>query len=315
VLAALAHLWLFGPAEPDPNRGAYGGARRLAPAADGAGGGRTRLGCASPACGRGRPAGARSATPRIAAAAASVGGSFAALASPRQAGGGWLGYASHRRGGGIGRRLARFARIAAGGVGMIGWMDDAMVGAGVAAIDRGNAEDPNLLDGRARALVQGELATTWLGRLAPDAPGALQLAVRAHHLRRWVIPRSSRPEGRAGYLAWRRDLKAVHAEAVAEVLTPVGIPPETVAEVQRLVTKRGPGSDPHTQTFEDVVCLVFLETQYDALIDSIDDDEKMVSVLRKTIPKMSPAAVALAPEALRTERGAALVGRALALLG
>jgi hypothetical protein len=33
-------------------------------------------------------------------------------------------------------------------------------------------------------------------------------------------------------------------------------------------------------------------------------------VLRKTIPKMSPAALALAPEALSTSRGAALLARA-----
>jgi hypothetical protein len=147
--------------------------------------------------------------------------------------------------------------------------------------------------------------------LAPDASGALRLAVRAHHLRRWVIPRASRPDGRAGYLRWRRDLKSVHAEAVAEVLTPVGIGPDVIGAVQRLVTKQGLGSDPEAQTFEDVVCLVFLETQYDALIDRLGDDEKMVAVLRKTLPKMSGAAVALAPEALPSERGAALVARAL----
>jgi hypothetical protein len=34
VLASLARLWLFEPAEPDPNRGACGGARRLAFAAN-----------------------------------------------------------------------------------------------------------------------------------------------------------------------------------------------------------------------------------------------------------------------------------------
>jgi hypothetical protein len=183
--------------------------------------------------------------------------------------------------------------------------------AALAAIDAANAEDPNEIDGRPRALVQGELATRWLGRLDPGASDALRLAVRAHHLRRWTIPRASRPEGRAGYLKWRRDLKLVHAEAAAEILTPLGVPAAVVDDVQRLVKKQGLGSDRQAQTFEDVVCLVFLETQYDALIASLDDDEKMVAVLRKTVPKMSPAALALAGEALPSARGAELVARAL----
>jgi hypothetical protein len=184
--------------------------------------------------------------------------------------------------------------------------------AALAAIDAANAADPNQFGGRPRALVQGELASAWLARLEADAPVELQLAVRAHHLRRWAIPRGSRPDGRAGYLAWRRDLKAVHAQAVAEVLAPLGATAATIAEVQRLVKKQGLGADPLTQTFEDVVCLVFLQTQYDELIDRLGDDDKMVAVLRKTVPKMSPAALALASEALPSERGAALVARALA---
>jgi uncharacterized protein DUF4202 len=179
-----------------------------------------------------------------------------------------------------------------------------------AAIDAANAEDPNLFDGKPRALVQGVLATMWLTRLDPDAPDALRLAARAHHLRRWVIPRDERPDGRAGYLRWRRDLKAVHAGAAAEVLAPEGVPADVIAEVQRLVRKQGAATDPLAQTFEDVVCLVFLQTQYDELIDRLDED-RMVEVLRKTLPKLSPAALALAGEALPTERGAALVARAL----
>jgi hypothetical protein len=64
------------------------------------------------------------------------------------------------------------------------------------------------------------------------------------------------------------------------------------------------------QAFEDVVCLVFLETQYDDLIARLDDD-KIVAVLRKTIPKMSAHAVSLASAARFTPRGLALLTRAL----
>jgi hypothetical protein len=187
---------------------------------------------------------------------------------------------------------------------------DDLLDLAIAAIDRANAEDPNLIAGRSRALVQGELATTWLARLDPDAPDELRLAARAHHLRRWVIPRGARPEGRGGYLKWRRDLKAVHADAAAEVLGSVGVAPDVIAAVQRLVKKQGVGRDPLAQTFEDVVCLVFLQTQYDELTARLDDDH-MIAILRKTLPKMSPAALALADEALPSERGAALVARAL----
>lgn len=181
-----------------------------------------------------------------------------------------------------------------------------------AAIDAANALDPNLIDGRPLALVQGERASAWLARRLPDAPLALALAVRAHHVRRWTIARASYPDGRAGYLRWRRDLKAVHADAVAELLGPCGVDASVIARAQELVAKRAPVTDADQQAFEDVVCLVFLETQFEALIDKLADDDKMVEVLRKTLPKMSAAGVALAGSAALHPRGAALLARAVA---
>jgi len=190
-------------------------------------------------------------------------------------------------------------------------MSGDLLSAAIAAIDAANAYDPNLTDGRPRALMQGELASQWLARLAPDAPAALVLAARAHHLRRWAIPRDDYPDGRGGYLRWRRDLKAVHAESVAHVLRPVGVDPATIERTQQLVRKQGLGTDPEAQTFEDVVCLVFLETQFEDLVERLDDEPKMLDVLRKTIPKMSPAALALAGDAHVPPRAAALLARAL----
>jgi hypothetical protein len=188
-------------------------------------------------------------------------------------------------------------------------MNPLVLTAAFAAIDAANAVDPNLLDGRPLALVQGEHATVWLGRLDPDAPPAQQLAVRGHHVRRWSIGRATYPDGRAGYLRWRRDLKAVHAETLGALLPPCGVDAATVARAQELVAKRAPMSDPDQQAFEDIVCLVFLETQYEALIDKLDDD-KMIAVLRKTLPKMSAAGVALAGSAELHPRGAALLAKA-----
>jgi hypothetical protein len=111
------------------------------------------------------------------------------------------------------------------------------------------------------------------------------LAARAHHIRRWEIPRDSYPEGRAGYLRWRRDLKERHASAVAEVLS--GWDAAVVTRVQDLVRKKDLATDPDAQTLEDAICLVFLQTQLTDLADKVDDEEKMVTILRKTLPKMS----------------------------
>lgn len=190
--------------------------------------------------------------------------------------------------------------------------DDHVVAAALAAIDAANADDPNLIDGRPLALVQGERASAWLARLVPDASVALRCAVRGHHVRRWTIARATYPEGRAGYLRWRRDLKAVHASTLEALLPAQGVAPAAVARAAELVAKRAPATDPEQQAFEDVVCLVFLDTQFEALIDKLADEEKMVAVLRKTLPKMSAAGVALAGSAALHPRGRELLARAAA---
>jgi Domain of unknown function (DUF4202) len=181
----------------------------------------------------------------------------------------------------------------------------------LAAIDDANREDPNVIDGRPRALVQGERATVWLERLDPDASEALVLAARAHHVKRWTSDRASYPDGRAGYLRWRRDLKSVHAATLGELLPPCGVDAPVVERARELVSKTGPSTAPDAQTFEDVVCLVFLETQFEELIDKLDE-QKTIDVLRKTLPKMSAAAIALAASADLHPRGRELLGRAAA---
>ena len=169
-----------------------------------------------------------------------------------------------------------------------------------AAIDAANDADPAVLSwhgaDRPKARLQGERASVWLDRLAPDAGDALRLAARAHHVRRFALPRSSYPEGRSGYLRWRRDQKAAHAAALVELLTPLGVPDAIIARAGDLVQKVGLGTDPETQVFEDVVCLVFCETELDELLANIGEDKVRDAVI-KTAGKMSPAGLALAPEA------------------
>jgi hypothetical protein len=180
------------------------------------------------------------------------------------------------------------------------------VSAAFAAIDAANALDPTIASFGGitgpLAKVQGERATVWLARLEPDPSQALQLAVRAHHLRRWTVERASYPEGRAGYHRWKRAAKEVHAAALGEVLTPLHLDDAVVARAQTLVQRIGLGTDPETQSVEDCACLVFLEAQFESLVEKIGR-EKVVDAVRKTVKKMSPAAIALAGEAVESEIG------------
>ena len=148
--------------------------------------------------------------------------------------------------------------------------------------------------------------------LSPDCSDEQLIAARAHHLRRWAIPRDSYPRDRAGYLRWRTALQRQHAEDVAGIMRDAGYGEDSVARVQAIVRKRGLGRDPEVQTHEDALCLVFLETQFDGLIVSLDDEDKMIEILRKTAAKMSPAGLAAVQTLPLTPAGAALLGRALA---
>ena len=159
----------------------------------------------------------------------------------------------------------------------------------IAAIDAANAEDPH-----DKELRHAELATAWVRRLRPEASEALLLAARGHHIRRWAIPRSSYPEGRRGYLRWRRDLQRAHAADLARILTAEGYDETTVARIQDIVQKKQLATDPEVQAFEDALCLVFLQDQLDEFAGRYAD--KAADVLEKTLEKMSPEGRRLAKE-------------------
>jgi hypothetical protein len=188
----------------------------------------------------------------------------------------------------------------------------------IAAIDAANADDPNRLEVRGqlrpKEQAHAELMTEWVRRLDPEASEAQLLAARAHHLRRWSLPRSSYPDGRAGYLRWRTALRAQHAEEVAGLLAAAGYDGATIDAVQRLVTKRGLGTDPAVQVHEDALCLVFLETQLASTTERLGD-ERMVEVIRTTAAKMSPTALALVDRLPLRDHDRELVARALAGAG
>ena len=159
------------------------------------------------------------------------------------------------------------------------------------AFDRANAADPNResVDGRdvAKELIYGQRMSAWLSRLYPGASEALSLAARCQHIARWVTPRQSYPEGRVGYLTWRRDLKRYHAERAGQILGDLGYPEAVIARVQALVRKERLKQDEEAQALEDVVCVVFL-AHYLADFSRQHETDKVVEILRKTWAKMSP---------------------------
>ena len=171
-------------------------------------------------------------------------------------------------------------------------MDTARLDRAIAAIDMANADDPH-----GKELRHAELATKWVRQLRPDASEALLLAVRGHHIRRWTIPRESYPDGRGGYLRWRRDLQRQHAADLERLLGAEGYDATTVSRVQEIVQKRQLATDPEVQAFEDAVCLVFVEDQL-ADFSTRVDEAKLADIVEKTLAKMSPEGRRLVNELL-----------------
>jgi len=185
----------------------------------------------------------------------------------------------------------------------------------IALIDEENSRDPNheLLDDKAvpRELLYSQRLTDWVLRLEPNASEALRLAARSQHIARWKIPRNSYPEGRAGYLKWRNDLKHFHADLTAEILRNTRYNDSTITRVRALNLKQGLPTDPEAQTIEDALCLVFLQYQFSELAAKLSP-EKVVNALRKSWNKMSDKARGAALELPFDAQEKSLLQQALA---
>jgi hypothetical protein len=186
----------------------------------------------------------------------------------------------------------------------------------IAAFRALNARDPNrTLDGaseRPKELVAAERLAAWVERLEPTPSEALTLASHCQHLCRWELPRSDFPDGRIGYLSWRKALARRHADRAAAVLRDAGYGDELIAEVRAINLKQGLHVSPDTQTMEDALCLSFLEFELDEFAGKHDDD-KVVDIIQKTWGKMSERGHAQALELAPSlpQKSAALVQRAL----
>ena len=167
----------------------------------------------------------------------------------------------------------------------------------LARIDQLNREDPTpeVVDGapQPRELLYAQRLTDWALRLAPDASEALRIAARGQHVRRWTIPRDRYPMNRQGYLRWRETLKQFHADTVAGLMRETGYSTAEIERVRTIMGKRSLPHDPDTQTLEDALCLVFLETQFEDLRRKTPEG-KMRDILRKSWAKMSERGRALA---------------------
>lgn len=164
-------------------------------------------------------------------------------------------------------------------------------------VDAAHAADPSRArGGQAAELVYADRMEAWVARVVPDASPLLRLAARCQHLERWSVPRTSFPEGRAGYLKWRQSLYVKQAARANELLLAAGVGEADAAEVATWVSKTALKTNPGTQALEDAACLVFLENEIEAFAAQHADypREKFVGILRKTWAKMSPRARELA---------------------
>ena len=161
----------------------------------------------------------------------------------------------------------------------------------IAAIDAANVRDPNTIkvEGRREPaeLVYGRRMSETLGRIAPDASEPLRIAVRAQHIERWTSPRKAYPEGRVGYLKWRKDLQEFHSRRIGEIMAAAGYDADAIARVAALIRKEKLKSDAEAQMLEDVACLVFLAHYLGDFMGKTDQD-KLPGILAKTWNKMSP---------------------------
>ncbi len=183
------------------------------------------------------------------------------------------------------------------------------------ALDRLHSEDPVQiqLDGEsmARELWHAQQMSAWLERLHPEPDELLRIAVRGQHLQRWQLARSDYPEGRQGYLKWRREQGVRAGATTARLMQEAGYPEEKAERVATLIRKEGLGRDEVVQVVEDCACLVFLENYFADFSARVEHDH-MVRIVQKTWRKMSQQARDLALELPMAPEARQIVEEALA---
>ena len=188
----------------------------------------------------------------------------------------------------------------------------------LAAVDAANSKDPSAVvvsgESLPAALVYGRRMSATLADHVPNASEPLRIAARAQHIERWLIPRTTYPEGRIGYLTWRKDLQKHHARRTAAIMAAAGFDAQAIARTGKLLRKEGLKQDEEVQVLEDIICLVFLEFEAPGFIAK-HDDAKVRDILAKTAKKMSPRGLAAASRLTLDPRLSRLLTEALSQLG
>ncbi|WP_027965611.1 DUF4202 domain-containing protein [Halomonas halocynthiae] len=182
------------------------------------------------------------------------------------------------------------------------------------ALDRLHAQDPRQIEVGGKHVPQelwhANRMSAWLDQLETSPDELTCLAVRGQHLQRWQLPRSDYPQGRVGYLTWRRDQGLRAGETTAQLMRQAGYSADQAEQVAKMIRKQGLGHDAGAQAVEDCACLVFLENYFSDFSKQIAH-EHLIRIVRKTWQKMSPAAHRLALELPMTEESRRLVEKAL----
>jgi hypothetical protein len=160
-------------------------------------------------------------------------------------------------------------------------------------IDRRNAQDPNHDGDQPKELRYSQRLTDWVNKLTDQPSDQLLLAARAQHIERWKSPRSDYPDGRTGYLQWRKNLQKAHAQTLAQIMKSAGYDDETNTQSTDLILKKSFAKDPQGQILEDAACLLFLQFEL-AKFAAKTEAGKTIHVLQKTWQKMSESAQQIA---------------------
>lgn len=172
-------------------------------------------------------------------------------------------------------------------------MNQEIVNQVIEEIDKINSEDPNIdqVDGKSypKELLYSKRMSERLTSFVNSPSPELQIAARAHHIKRWISPRSNYPMDRAGYLQWRKELYKIHADITTGILNKFNVPEDSINKIRTLILKTEVNNDSDSQALEDIACLVFVE-HYLEDFAAKHDDEKVVSIIQKTTKKMSEKA-------------------------
>lgn len=163
----------------------------------------------------------------------------------------------------------------------------------LAEIDAANAADPAREGDVPAALLYGQRMSAELAGLVPAASEVLRIAVRGQHVERWLLPRDAWPEGRAGYLDWRREQARRHAARVAGIMAAAGYPEADRLRAGVLLRKEGIKRDAEVQALEDTACLTFLRWYVRPFAEG-QEPAKLQRIVAKTAAKMSARARARA---------------------